>query len=172
MPDALPTDFRVGPRSCLHTLIAYRASQAVADAHALPRTPGAVAISPARARALCIGPAEWFLVNCDPHALALPGEQCAIVEQTGAFACIQIVGPAVEDLLARVCALDMREESFRVGTCGRTRLAGIAAILDRRAPHELDSYVPRSYVSYLLAALNEAARSMDGMPTWRSSETG
>src|SRR5687767_7624654 len=86
MPDALPTDFRVGPRSCLHTLIAYRASQAVADAHALPRTPGAVAISPARARALCIGPAEWFLVNCDPHALALPGEQCAIVEQTGAFA--------------------------------------------------------------------------------------
>jgi heterotetrameric sarcosine oxidase gamma subunit len=54
----------------------------------------------------------------------------------------------VRDLLAADCGLDFRPQKFPVGTCCRTRLAQIAAIIAAERPEQFDIYVDRSYEAY------------------------
>ena len=71
------------------------------------------------------------------------------VDNSAGLALFRLVGPAARDLLAAGCGLDFRSEKFPVGTCRRTRLAQIAAVITAEGPEQFDIYVDRSYEEYL-----------------------
>ena len=71
------------------------------------------------------------------------------VDNSAGLALFRIVGPGTRDLLAAGCGLDFRSEKFPVGTCCRTRLAQIAAVITAEGPEQFDIYVDRSYEAYL-----------------------
>ena len=71
------------------------------------------------------------------------------VDNSAGLALFRIVGPGTRDLLAAGCGLDFRSEKFPVGTCCRTRLALIAAVITAEGPEQFDIYVDRSYEAYL-----------------------
>ena len=130
------------------------------DARRWPKKVGATASIPASYRMLCIGPAEWLAIGCESGPRVSDLAPLAVVKLTEGFACIELFGEAVGDLLTSVCALDVHLAGFAVDTCARTRLAGIAVVLDRHSSEEFACYAPRSYLNYLLAALRESARSL------------
>jgi len=71
------------------------------------------------------------------------------VDNSAGLALFRLVGPGTRDLLAAGCGLDFRSEKFPVGTCCRTRLAQIAAVITAEGPEQFDIYVDRSYEAYL-----------------------
>ena len=71
------------------------------------------------------------------------------VDNSSGLALFRIVGPGACDLLAAGCGLDFRAGKFPVGTCCRTRLAQIAAVISAEGPEQFDIYVDRSYEAYL-----------------------
>ena len=78
------------------------------------------------------------------------------VDNSAGLALFRLVGPGVRDLLAAGCGLDFRAGRFSVGTCCRTRLAQIAAVISAEGPEQFDVYVDRSYEEYLGAWLSDS----------------
>jgi len=71
------------------------------------------------------------------------------VDNSAGLAIFRLDGPGARDLLAAGCGLDFRTGKFPVGTCCRTRLAQIGAIIAAEGPERFDIYVDRSYEAYL-----------------------
>ena len=71
------------------------------------------------------------------------------VDNSAGLAVFRLVGPGARDLLAAGCGLDFRTGKFPVGTCCRTRLAHIGAVIAAEGPEQFDIYVDRSYDAYL-----------------------
>ncbi len=108
-------------------------------------------------RSLWFGPDRWLLVSSSISADSLV-KKCQealvdvlhnAVDNSAGLAVFRVAGPGACDLLASDCGMDFRPEKFPVGTCCRTRLAQIAAVIVAEGPEQFDIYVDRSYETYL-----------------------
>jgi heterotetrameric sarcosine oxidase gamma subunit len=107
-------------------------------------------------RSLWFGPDRWLLVSSSMSAESMV-QKCEetladalhnVVDNSAGLAVFRVAGPGARDLLAADCGLDFRPQEFPVGTCCRTRLAQIAAIIAAEGPEQFDIYVDRSYEAY------------------------
>jgi sarcosine oxidase subunit gamma len=116
-------------------------------------------------RSVWLGPDRWLLISDIRSATAII-DSCKqalndivhnAVDYSSGLAVTQIAGPGARRLLATGSGIDLRPESFPVGSCCRTRLAQVAAVIVAEAPETYDVYVDRSYGTYLSDWLAESA---------------
>jgi sarcosine oxidase subunit gamma len=116
-------------------------------------------------RVLCYGPVDWLVISREPAGplmqrldAALGGSTFVVTDQSQGLGMLEIRGPRSRELLSKGCGLDFHPRVFTAGSCARTRLAGVPAILDAAA--EGDSFtcqVARGYLDYLHRWLSDAA---------------
>jgi len=87
---------------------------------------------------LCVRPERWLLLT----APGLPGSTlslwrvpcigcAAVVELSSGLTALHLAGPAVSDVLARGCRLDLYPEAFVPGSAAATSMAQVSVILAR-----------------------------------------
>jgi sarcosine oxidase, subunit gamma len=114
-------------------------------------------------QSIWVGPGHWLLVsevepakalinNCE---LALSDVLHIAVDQSAALITIRVQGPAARDSLAAGSGVDFRVLRFPVGSCCRTRLAQIAAVVVAVGNDQLEIYVDRSVVEYTINWLTD-----------------
>lgn len=116
-------------------------------------------------RSLWLGPDLWLLVSDSksPDALVrncqekLAGLLHSAVDYSAGLAVLRMSGPDARRLLAAGSGIDLRPDKFRAGSCARTRLAQVAAVVVAEDPEQFDVYVDRSYGTYLTDWLDEAS---------------
>ena len=91
---------------------------------------------------LWLGPDEWLVVG-PPGAeerltgllrAAVGAEHVSIVDVSAQRTTLDLGGPAVRDLLAAGCAIDLHPSVFGPGDCVQTELAHAPVVLIRRDP--------------------------------------
>ena len=90
-------------------------------------------------------------------AVEVEGALC--VDQSDGWAALRL-GGEVRDVLARLCPLDLREESFPVASSARSLLRHVHVLLARVSEGEWLLLVPRSMAGTVLEELTEAARGL------------
>jgi len=93
----------------------------------------------ARARemvVLCTRPERWLVLTAPGPpgaALSLWREACAgcaaAIDLSSAFTALHLAGPAVREVLARGCRLDLQDEAFASGSVASTHMAQVAVTL-------------------------------------------
>lgn len=85
---------------------------------------------------LSVRPERWLLLSRPaPPGLAMQGWQSACasvavaIDLSSALSAFQITGPAIRDVLARGCRLDLDPEVFPVGYAAATIMAQVSVIL-------------------------------------------
>jgi len=106
--------------------------------------------------ALCFAPGRAMVLGGRPD---LPASAAAITDQSSGFAWLRLAGPAADDVMARICRLDLAGSAFPPGAVARTPIAQVAAILYRPATETLDLLVPAT-----LAHSFDHALMMAGAP--------
>ena len=104
-----------------------------------------------------LGPDRWLLVSdsATPADLIsrcnqdLGGVTHHAVDYSSALAVFRISGRNARQLLESGSGVDFRPAKFPVGTCCRTRLAQIAAVVVADAAEGYEIYIDRSYANYL-----------------------
>lgn len=148
----------------------------------LPTVPNRSVIARERA-ALWLGPDEW-LIQAPPGVMApsattpgatTPGATtlgattlaaqarkaaepypASVVDVSHATRALEIVGPRAAWCLNAFCALDLDLSAFPVGRCTRTVLGKAGVVLWRVATEVFRLEVPRSWLPYVWACLEEA----------------
>jgi heterotetrameric sarcosine oxidase gamma subunit len=92
--------------------------------------------------ALSWAPGRALLLGGRPD---LPATLAAITDQSSGLAWLRMAGPAADDLMARICRLDLAGHAFPPGSVARTPIAQVAVILYRPAPETLDLLVPATF---------------------------
>lgn len=113
--------------------------------------------------AFWLGQEQWMIEGEgraeEDFALYVKGlaHECSVVEQTDAWVCVEITGPApaLERLLERLVNLDPAR--LGAGTATRTGLEHMSVILLRRAPEHLAIMGMRSAAGSLWHVLERAA---------------
>ena len=157
LPPAARFSLRVGP--------AERAAAAEAIGVTLPEKIGGRAVSGARS-ALCLGPDEWLLAadEADDARLATTLAELAArvpmsaVEVSDREITLVLEGPAVLDLLATGCPLDLAK--MPVGNGTRTVFDTAQVVLTREADDRFHLTVWRSFAPHVRALLDLAAREL------------
>jgi sarcosine oxidase subunit gamma len=87
---------------------------------------------------LCVRPERWLLLSAPaPAGSALsqwrvPCTGCAaVVELSSGLSAFHLAGPAVPEMLARGCRLDLHPEAFVPGSAAATSMAQVSVILAR-----------------------------------------
>jgi sarcosine oxidase, subunit gamma len=132
-----------------------------------PRSLGAVAESMGRA-AIWLGPDEWLLLalDVDPEMFpaeveaALEGSPHSVVDISHRQVGLVLSGAGAARVLSSGCPLDLRERNFPVGYATRTVFDKAEIVLWRQGQDRFHVEVWRSFASYLVAALTEAARGL------------
>jgi sarcosine oxidase subunit gamma len=99
--------------------------------------PGGIAARSGRL-ALSVRPGRWLLL-APPASLGasaaqwreVSGGRGAVVDLSSALAALLLTGPAVGEMLARGCRLDLDESAFPVGRAAATIMVQVPAILAR-----------------------------------------
>ena len=97
-----------------------------------------------------VTPGEWTLIGDRPHM--------EVVDLTSVRAMFRLTGADAWRLLAKVCALNLGEDTFPNGSSARTLVAGVATELVRDDQEEL-SYLllpSRSFGRYMEETLRDA----------------
>ena len=109
-------------------------------------------------RVLRLGPDEWLLVSEKDSVAALEtalaGLHAAIVDVGEAHAVFELEGKGAREVLAAACRLDTADPA--PGTCTRTVLARIPAIIEPRPGGVWRMIVPVSYAEYAEAWFMDA----------------
>ncbi len=84
----------------------------------------------------------------------------AVVDVSDANVSLRIAGGHAREVLASGTGLDLRESVFSIGSCTRTRLAGIGAIVESTESHVFEITVDRSFKRYLKEWFSETARTV------------
>jgi len=108
-------------------------------------------------RSLWFGPDRWLLVSDTKSAAeivdlcnqALADITHNAVDYSAGLAVTRITGPEANEILATGTGVDFRLGKFPVGSCCRTKLGQIAAVIVAVAPETFDVYVDRSVATYL-----------------------
>jgi sarcosine oxidase subunit gamma len=117
--------------------------------------------------ALWLGPDEQLLLGPltdqarfeSAIGAALGATPHSLVDVSHRQVALEVTGPQAATLLNAGCPLDLDLATFPVSMVTRTAFAKTEIILWRKAPDVFHIDVWRSYVSYLSALLNIAARS-------------
>lgn len=157
LPPAVRFALRVGA--------ADRAAVAEAIGVALPEKIGARAVAGGRS-ALCLGPDEWLVAADEAEAAGLAagfGEvagrvPASAVEVSDREITLVLEGPAVLDLLATGCPLDLGRMPTGSGT--RTVFDTAQVVLTREAEDRFHLTVWRSFAPHVRALLDIAAREL------------
>lgn len=112
------------------------------------------------------GPDQWMVdAPHDTHEdladrlEARMGEAASVTEQTDAWACLDLRGEAMEEAMARLCALDL--PSMAPGTAQRTTIHHVGCFVIRRDPPDGTRIVgPRASAGSLHHAILGAMRSV------------
>ena len=87
---------------------------------------------------LWLGPDEWLVVGppgaAERLTSAVGAEHASIVDVSAQRTTLALTGPAVRDVLAGGCAIDLDPRTFGVGDCVQTEVAHAPVILLRRDP--------------------------------------
>ena len=116
-------------------------------------------------RLLTLAPGEWLLISdtlsaqtLHEHARLAREQGIVAVSSSPALAAIRIEGRAARGVLAKSCGLDFHPSIFPVGSCTRTRLAKLPAIVDFvDVKPRFELYVGCSYLAYMCSCLNDAS---------------
>jgi sarcosine oxidase subunit gamma len=114
--------------------------------------------------ALWMSPDEVLLLTDYAHApaltetltAALAGQHALVHTVSDARACLRVEGPAVRDVLAKLCPVDVA--NLAPGEVRRTRLAQVAAALWLEDPQTAQIICFRSVAAYAFDTLSMAAR--------------
>jgi glycine cleavage system aminomethyltransferase T len=131
--------------------------------------PPGIVLEPGRATRLdgtwwCpITPSRTLLLG-GPSIRQAPVPGAHAVELTSALAALALIGPARNELLARFCAIDVREQmmpvaAFRPGSVART-----PGYVLRTGEHELLIFVGWALGAYLWEVVADAAEHLGGGP--------
>lgn len=137
---------------------AARAAAEAAVGVALPATPNRIVRS-GHLTALWLGPDEWLVVGGGGDIPAVPESAgWGLVDVSAQRTAIVLSGPAILELLAHGCALDLG----RTGSdwCVQTMLARTGVILWGSAADEISVLVRSSFAAYLAAWLLDAATEL------------
>lgn len=96
--------------------------------------------------AVCTGPGHYLLVGHDVQAVkAAVGDLAIAVDQSSGRVRVSIDGPAVAELLAKACPLDLR--AWPIGGAQASHFLHIACAYYRRSEHGFDLYFGRSFAA-------------------------
>ena len=117
-------------------------------------------------RALRLGPDEHLLVMARDAlpgvagrlAQALADRHRAIVDLSSRLIAVEIAGPAVRDVLAAACPLDLHHAAFGRDQASRTLFGKAEIILDCLADDRFRLLANRSFAPYVRLLLAEASR--------------
>lgn len=131
---------------------------ALEKAHGL-RWPGPLrATGKQGARCIWFGRGEALLMGPVPDpALADHG---AVVDQSDAWAVVQLKGPAAVDVLARLVPVDLREASFKRGHSLRTQLYHMSASITKTGADSFMILVFRSMAATLVHDMKTAMEAV------------
>lgn len=119
------------------------------------------------------GPGEWLAIGAVGTAeitaarlasLAAADEHVAIVDQTHGRALVRLTGAPAPDILSRVCAVDLSDETSPNGTALRTSIANVVTDLVRHDRDDTRSYLlncERSSGQYLFDVLQTVGGEFD-----------
>ena len=113
----------------------------------------------------CMGPEQWMLgAPRATHELiadqlkSLFGDAASVTEQTGAWACFDITGPAMRDVCERLCNVPIRQ--MTAGDAQRTVIHQLGCFVIRRTDEDhIRIFGPRASAATLHHALYTAAVS-------------
>ena len=105
--------------------------------------------------ALRIEPMKWWLYGTE--APELDAEQGAVLDISHSRTQLRVSGPEAATLLNRFLPLDLREQSFRVGTVASTMIHHVGVTL-WRSDNGYELFIPRGYALSLWEMLVESAR--------------
>ena len=85
---------------------------------------------------LCVRPERWLLLSVpSPPGVALAGWRtagsgcAAVIELSSALTALYLAGPAVPEVLARGCRLDLHPQAFPTGSAAATHMAQVPVML-------------------------------------------
>lgn len=113
----------------------------------------------------CMGPDQWMIgAPKDTHERladdlkAMFGDSASVTEQSGAWVCFDLRGPAMEDMSERLCNIPIRQMTS--GDARRTVIHQLGCFVIRRADADhLRLFGPRASAATLHHALITAAHS-------------
>lgn len=103
---------------------------------------------------LWFGRQQALLIGVPPDAAL--GEHAALVDQTDAWAVVDMAGAGCGDVLARLTPIDLRDGVFETGHTARTQLGHMAASVTRTGRQAYRLMVFRSMARTLLHELTLA----------------
>jgi heterotetrameric sarcosine oxidase gamma subunit len=106
---------------------------------------------------LFTGRAQAFLIGADPAGLR---GKAALTDQSDAWAAMELRGPGVEAVLARLVAADLREKGFPPGSAIRSGLGHMMSVLWRVAPDRVRILVFRSMAATAVHELHVAMKAV------------
>ncbi|THH35691.1 sarcosine oxidase subunit gamma [Aliishimia ponticola] len=150
------TEAKLGP---LTSLMAYNGAEA-GLAKALETAHGMALPGPNRATGKDGARAIWFgrgqVVLAGPEPVADLAEYAAVVDQSDAWACVELSGPKAEAVLARLVPLDLRAAHFKRGHTARTQIQHVNASVTRIGADRFLLMVFRSMAATLVHDLSQA----------------
>lgn len=108
--------------------------------------------------ALCLGPDEWLLETAPGAVPADLGAAAAIVDVSDRELTLELAGPAVLDLLATGCPLDLSRMPIGAGT--RTLFDTVSVVITREAADRFRLTAWRSFMPHVRALLALAEREL------------
>lgn len=106
----------------------------------------------------------WWAEALDAQPSAILGEiasalygRAAIVDQSGGYVFLRLIGPRVKDLLSGGCAVDLHPDAFPIGSCAPTIMAHCRVHLRVEATATFAILIPRSYAQSFRDWLEVAA---------------
>lgn len=133
-------------------------SETLKDAHGLAAPGPNRSTGKEGARAIWFGRGQLLLAGPEPDtSLAI---HAALSDQSDAWACVELTGPDVEDVLARLVPVDMRSASFKRGQSVRTLIQHMNGSITRIGADRFLVLVFRSMAATLVHDLKEAMESV------------
>ncbi len=105
-------------------------------------------------RILTISPDRWLVIGQTPEPAA-PG--LAINDVGFGRTVIRIEGPAVRDVLAKGCPLDLHPAAFGPDSSAQTLLGHFTVLIDCVAPETFDIFINRSFAEDFWGWLTRAS---------------
>ena len=91
------------------------------------------------------------------HVAKKLGNAAYYSDQSDSWVMVELAGSQCRAALARICPLDLHEESFVEGALGRTAMEHLGVIIYRSGPDEFIILSPRSSAHSLLHAIETSA---------------
>lgn len=133
-------------------------SKALKTAHGMALPADGRSTGRAVLRAIWAGQGQYLLTGnaaCD----AALSQHASLCDQSDGWAVIVLSGAAADDVMARLCPLDLRAEKFKRGHAARTELAHMMAMIVKTTGG-FEIWVMRSFAKTAVGALQEAMENV------------